>query len=308
MAPDDGKPGGQRFPVRKSAHPRPSPAPDTSRYREQPVALLTQHGKEHVIASVLGPALGCRVERVSGYDTDLLGTFTRDIPRPGTQIEAARKKARLGMELSGSPLGLGSEGSFGADPVIGMFPWNVEVLLWIDDVLGLEVVGMAQGNANFAHRLASDWPAAEAFARQWKFPEHHLVLRPEHGDDARIRKGIASWVELSDTFTWALQQAPSGLVFLETDVRAHANPTRQEIIRLAAGDLARKLLSPCPGCGAPGFWIVGRVPGLPCEDCGAPTREPQADVLGCVKCPHRLSRERTDRNAADPGRCDYCNP
>ena len=85
-------------------------------YPGRQVALLTQHGKERVIAAALEPALGCRVERVAGYDTDLLGTFTRDIPREGTKLEAARKKARLGMELAGLPLGIASEGAFGPDP------------------------------------------------------------------------------------------------------------------------------------------------------------------------------------------------
>jgi hypothetical protein len=279
-----------------------------SDYVGQRIALLTQHGKERVIAPTLEPVLGCRVVRVNGYDTDRLGTFTREIPRAGTQLEAARQKARIGMELSGLPLGLAREGSFGPDPFAGMFPWNVEFLIWVDDLHGLEVVGVAQGKANFAHLLARDWAAAEAFARQWGFPEHHLVVRPEGEDDPRIRKGISSWAELETLFTWALEQSPSGQVFLETDVRAHANPTRLDNIRLAAEDLASKLRSLCPECGAPGFWIVERVPGLPCEDCGAPTRETQADILGCVKCPHRVTRGRTDRNAADPGRCDYCNP
>ena len=86
--------------------PAESAASVAGPYAERRVALLTQHGKEGVIASVLDTALGCRVERVSGFDTDALGTFTRDIPRAGTQIEAARKKARVGMELSGLPLGL----------------------------------------------------------------------------------------------------------------------------------------------------------------------------------------------------------
>lgn len=85
----------------------------------QRVALLTRHGKEQVSAPVLDLALGCRVERVDGYDTDLLGTFTRDIARAGTQLEAACKKARIGMELSYFPLGLASEGSFGPDPFTG---------------------------------------------------------------------------------------------------------------------------------------------------------------------------------------------
>ena len=72
-----------------------------SRYRGQTIALLTQHGKERVIAPALEPALGCHIQLVTGYDTDQLGTFTRDKPRPGSQLEAARRKVRIGMALSG---------------------------------------------------------------------------------------------------------------------------------------------------------------------------------------------------------------
>ena len=277
-------------------------------YSDRRVALLTQHGKERVLAPVLEPPLGCRIERVVGYDTDLLGTFTRDIPRAGTQLEAARKKARLGMQLAGLPLGLASEGSFGPDPMVGMFPWNVEFLIFIDDERGLEIVGVAHGKAKFAHALAASWEEAEAFARKAGFPEHHLVVRPEHENDPRLRKGIADWVALCTAFDEAYALSDSRRVFLETDVRAHANPTRMEIIRLAAEDLVKKLRSLCPACGLPGFSIIERLSGLPCEDCGAPTRETRAEVHGCLKCAHRITRERTDRQSADPGRCDYCNP
>ena len=50
----------------------------------------------------------------------------------------------MGMTLSGLPVGLASEGSFGPDPFTGMFPgmWKC---WWLDDHLGIEVVGMAQG-------------------------------------------------------------------------------------------------------------------------------------------------------------------
>ena len=109
-------------------------------------------------------------------------------------------------------------------------------------------------------------------------------------------------------FNWAKAQAANGQVLLETDLRAHANPTRQGTIRRAAEDLAAKLLSTCPACGAPGFWVVDRVTGLPCSACGASTRETRADILGCVKCEHRITRPRTDCAQADPGRFDYCNP
>ncbi len=277
-------------------------------YRDQAVALLTQHGKERVIAPVLNAALGCRIDHVTGYDTDLLGTFTRDIPRVGSQIEAARTKARLGMQLAGLPLGMASEGAFGADPMIGMLPWNSELLIWIDEARGLEVVGQASGAANFAHCHAEDWTTVEGFARQWGFPDHHIVLRPEGEDDPRIRKGICDWAELQLGFEWARGQSSTRRVFVETDVRAHANPTRQEMIRRAAQDLTARLCSLCPACGAPGFWLIERLPGLPCEDCGAPTREALTDLMGCVNCGERELRQSTRRKGADPSLCDYCNP
>ena len=110
-------------------------SPNPSLYRGQRIAFLTQHGKEHIVAPVLEGCVGCLVERVTGYDTDLLGTFARDIPRAGTQIEAARRKARIGMELSGLRIGLGSEGSFTLDPFAGMAPWNIELLVFVDDLL-----------------------------------------------------------------------------------------------------------------------------------------------------------------------------
>lgn len=277
-------------------------------YAGKRVAFLTQHGKERVVAPVLDAALGCRVERVAGYDTDHLGTFTRDIPRFGTQLDAARRKARIGMELAGSPLGLASEGSFGPDPFTGMSSWNVEVLLFIDDGLGIEVCGVFQGPGGSEHLRAENWPAVEAFARKTGFPAQQLVLRPDDERDPRIRKGIASWPELRAAFAWTHRLSGSGKVFVEFDLRAHAHPGRRENIRRAAEDLATKLSSICPACGAPGYAVVERVAGLPCADCGAPTREPRADVWGCARCEHRDTRDRCDAVVAAPGRCDWCNP
>lgn len=280
----------------------------TGPYFGHRVALLTQHGKERVIAPVLDAAIGCRVEWVSGFDTDLIGTFTREIPRAGTQLEAARRKARIGMELSGLPLGLASEGAFGPDPMAGLIPWNVELLVFIDDDRGIEVTGMEQQATRFAHLLTDDWEQVAQFARQAGFPAHHLVVRPQGQDDPRIEKGIASWKALESAFIHARGEAMNGRVFLENDVRAHAHPTRMDVIRLASVDLAAKLNSLCPACDTPGFQVTDRLSGLPCADCGAPTREIRADIYACLKCAHRETRTRADVTHADPGRCDYCNP
>jgi len=183
-------------------------------YCGRKAALLTQHGKERAIAPVLEELLGCLVERVSGYDTDRLGTFTREVARAGTQLEAARSKARIGMELSGLDLGLASEGSFGPHPTIGILPWNVELLVWIDDQLGIEIIGRSAGQTNFSHRLTSSWEEAEQFARSAGFPGHWLVVRPENEEHPLIKKGIHSWDELERTFRQACSRASNGRAFL----------------------------------------------------------------------------------------------
>ncbi len=275
-------------------------------YRGSTVALLTQHGKEKVIAPLLASVIGCQVMRITGFDTDRLGTFTRDIPRPGTQLEAVRKKARIGMDLSGLPLGIASEGSFGPDPFIGMVSWNVEMMVWIDDMLGIEVVGVAAGEANVSHVQAANWEDARRFAHAVRFPEHGLVVRPQDEDDPRVRKDITKWETLREAFHWACGEADNGCAFLEIDMRAHMNPTRMKMIGKAAQDLARKLCSFCPVCDAPGFQLAEPVPGLPCEDCGAPTREAQADIQRCLRCGHQVTV--CPVSAASAGRCGWCNP
>ncbi len=62
-------------------------------YAGKHVSFLTQHGKEALLGSLFTERLGCELIRAVGYDTDQLGTFTRDVNRRGTQLAAARFKA-----------------------------------------------------------------------------------------------------------------------------------------------------------------------------------------------------------------------
>jgi len=281
---------------------------ETTDYSGAEIALLTRHGKQRVISPVLETAFGCRVIHVDGFDTDTLGTFTRERPRLGTQLETARKKARIGMELSGLSLGLASEGAFGADPISGFLPWNVELIVFLDAERELEVVGTAQGSACFSHLSSDQWETVEAFARQTGFPQQQLVMRPQDEQHPALRKDIASWQRLKESFSWAINQSNNDQVFVETDGRAHANPKRMAMIARAAENLVQRLSSLCPVCNTPGYWITDRIAGLPCEWCNQPTRETSADVYQCQTCHQREVRPRTDRTYADPGRCDYCNP
>jgi hypothetical protein len=277
-------------------------------YRGKRIAFLTQHGKEQILAPVLEPALNCTIERVDGFDTDRLGTFTRDRTRPGSQIEAARRKARIGMELSGLAVGMASEGSFGPDPFTGLLTWNVELLVWIDDELGIEVVGAAQGAATVGHLLTDDPRAAIEFAHRQGFPGQGIVIRPYSEDDLRFERDFADWAALESGIERCRAAAGNGMVFIEADLRAFACPTRRDRIAEAGGNLLAHLRTVCPNCGLPGYVVTGREPGLRCSCCGVPTRVWRAERWRCQSCAFESMVDRSDRQCAEPGECPCCNP
>lgn len=278
-----------------------------TRYLGQTAAFLTQHGKESLLAPMLEPALGCHIQRIEGYDTDQLGTFSGEVQRIDNQIETARKKARIGMALSGYGLGIASEGAVVTDPMTGLVPWNIEIVVWLDQAAQFEVIGIAQGPALSLHRAVRSVSELEIFANHAGFPAHHLVLRPDSASDPRIHKGISDWAQLKQIFLDCQQQSADGAVHVEHDHRAFCHPTRQAMIQSAAQDLLKKFQSTCPRCATPGFSVTAHTAGLPCLSCGRPTRLPRAYTLNCNSCHHteeRPSRETT----ADPSRCHTCNP
>ena len=87
-----------------------------------------------------------------------------------------------------------------------------------------------------------------------------------------------------------------------------ANPTRMAMIGLAAEDLLRQIASRCPDCGPPGFVAVDRVIGLPCAECGEPTDQPLATVIGCVRCARREIQTILGAPSDNPSDCRACNP
>jgi len=271
------------------------------------ISLLTQHGKEQVIAPIFSDSLGAQIELATGFDTDSLGTFTRDVARQGNQLEAARKKALKGMDLLGIERGVASEGSFGPGP-FGFFPSNLELVILVDRVLGLEIVGRAEGAPHSFHERLGTYDALVAFAERASFPAHGLVVRPDTDGDPRIRKGISDWSALRAAFDEAIAEASTSVVFVESDLRAHMNPTRMEVIRRATHNLVTRIQSKCPRCASPGFWAVERIAGLPCRDCESPTDETRAVRWGCVLGDHFETRDVATGRFADPYRCSLCNP
>jgi hypothetical protein len=265
------------------------------------IALLTQHNKAQALQP-LAERLGLELVLATGKNTDVLGTFTCERERQGTQLEAALTKARWACELTGARYGLGSEGSFGPDPHLGLVPWGVEIVAWWDAERRHAVHGVAQGGAtNFRHRSVDSEAGLRAFAEEVGFPAHGLVIgRPE---ELWFDKEAADWDVLCARAApaWA-----TGELWVETDMRAHRNPTRMRMIEAAGLALADRLAQACPACQAPGFGPVRGVPGARCEGCGLPTAAVRAEVLACGACGHEATRALRDTVSAV--RCGFCNP
>ncbi|MEG4323680.1 MULTISPECIES: DUF6671 family protein, partial [unclassified Microcoleus] len=91
--------------------------------------LATMHHKERVMAPILERELGVRISVPRELDTDAFGTFTREVKRLGTQIEAARQKAEKALEVAGETLAFASEGTFGPHPMMPYLPANREIVI-----------------------------------------------------------------------------------------------------------------------------------------------------------------------------------
>ncbi len=279
-------------------------------FRGRQAALGTKHRKEEVIAPLVRDELGLEVVVPPDFDSDQFGTFTRETARAGTQLDAARAKARAAMDALGLDLGIASEGSFGSHPSIPFVPGNVEMVVLLDRAAGLEIHGVYCTTAvQFTHAWVASVEEAFAFAARAGFPEHGLVVRRSPDDTDGLVKGLVTGDSLRAATEATIASVDNHRAFIESDLRAHRNPVRMQAIRAATLDFIANARRACPSCGAPGFRVVTDRPGLPCNWCGTPTERTLALVYQCQLCRHQLEVMYPDgRSETDPSRCPYCNP
>lgn len=213
-----------------------------------PVLIATMHGKEAVLGPLLAD-LGFQVLLPLGYDTDALGTFSGDVRRPGTAFEAALEKARRACRATGVPRAVSSEGSY--RPCQTLFPGarNAELLAFVDldrdfscvehltnlptrFVMG-RVPPQLEAPQTQALLAAMGWPTVKALV----VPEDPgRGALPEH-----VFKGLGDAPALAQAMRACAAHAADGQVHLETDLRAHMNPTRMASVAQVGARLAQRL-------------------------------------------------------------------
>lgn len=281
------------------------------RFHGRVLGVATIHGKEQVIGPALMDVLPLAgFHAIVGVDTDRFGSFSGEVQRILSPLEAAIAKAKHGAEISGADLVIASEGSFGPYPPAPFLSCDEEFLVLFD----------ARDEQLFSHRKVflrpvfggeqcSNWTEVLAFAERMRFPTHQLVVRREEqwraGD--QVIKGIDDADRLHAD-AQALITA-HGSCWVETDLRAMANPTRMQAIADTAAELAADIARTCPACGSCWFRVTDTRTGLPCGLCGWPTASIRAQIRSCGTCGHAQHEPRSDgRTEEDPRYCDNCNP
>ncbi|MBI1319471.1 MAG: hypothetical protein GC168_11080 [Candidatus Hydrogenedens sp.] len=274
------------------------------------VALATKHAKSIAVAPEFHERLGAGVTEVA-LDTDAFGTFTGEVQRRGTAIDTARRKCEAGLDFLGAEYGVASEGSFGSHPWSPLAAIGQDILYFIDRRRSFHLhVHRTCEATNFRKQAIASEEDLERFAAESLFPTHALVVRPNQRNPGEpLHKGITTWDQLLRVYRSSRAQSPDGLAWVETDMRAHVNPTRMSEIRALARKLACRLATPCPACESPGWGMVAAEKGLPCEHCNQSTEIIRHYVLGCVFCDHSERSARHDGLVKAPAiQCTWCNP
>jgi hypothetical protein len=282
-----------------------------SPYSGQAISLATRHAKERAMARAFHAGLGADLVVAPDVDTDELGTFCGERPRPGSPAEVCLTKAERGIKATGLSLGVASEGSFGPHPLVPLLAVGEELMTFVDRGRELVIVErQLVRRTNFSHRVVSPDDDLMEWLALIGFPCHGVIVRPHHPMvPGAAHKGIQDPALLAYAIGCGCRGSADGLALVETDMRAHMNPTRMASIRALAFRLVRRIATPCPSCQAPGWGVVELLPGLRCRGCGCATDLTRGEIHGCGACPHREERPRSDGlRLADPGQCSFCNP
>ncbi|ULQ56124.1 hypothetical protein KJS94_15860 [Flavihumibacter rivuli] len=271
------------------------------------IAIATMHGKEKIIGPIL-EELGMKPCLPHSFDTDQFGTFAGEKERELSPLDTAIMKCKAAMELCHTDLAIASEGSYGAHPLIPFIPGGEELVVLVDKKNNWTIAARHICEAtNFNGSSITSWEEAGLFLKNIGYPEHGVILKDRQSNPEVIFKGISDLKELEAALSGLMQK--NKIAWMESDMRAVHNPTRQNEIGTATRKLVNKLFQCCPSCNAPGFDTVDYTEGLPCSWCGQPTRSVLTVIYGCVACDFKKEQwYPKGKEQEDPMYCDHCNP
>ncbi|HTE82765.1 MAG TPA: DUF6671 family protein, partial [Reyranella sp.] len=108
-------------------------------YANQRIGLATMHAKERALGPPFRRVLGAEIV-VPGLDTDTLGTFSGEVPRPDALVETCVLKAELAFRSLDVDCAIASEGSYGPIDRVPLNAGGVEIMAFVDRRRGVRIV------------------------------------------------------------------------------------------------------------------------------------------------------------------------
>ena len=269
---------------------------------------MSRHQKQTYFEPALAGRLGFVCDTVTAVNTDLLGTFSGEVERTLTPLDCAREKCRLALAYCKEGYLLASEGSFGAHPTLGWVASGEEWLVLYDIQEQFEVMvrNTTLDTCFFGETIASEEQCIQ-FLQKVGFPNQGIILKNARDNAAIIVKQLHTQPEVLDKVAEWL--ASGAHPYIETDMRAMNNPTRQQHLTQMGHLLADALSSICTACGWYGFSVTTVEKGLPCGWCGNATESVLAAIYTCKKCNHTERKKFPGGiEQENPQFCNYCNP
>ena len=239
-------------------------------------------------------------------DTDSFGTFSGEIERTLSPRDAALAKARSVLASGNWDGAIASEGSIGPDPYLPFMLSDREILVYLDrdDLLIEETYRSFE--IITARLEFCEGDDLTQFLESADFPRHQLIVSARIEGQLKAIKGIDSHEALHDAI--GLMMKESQVLTIESDLRAHASPSRQQNIAAVATRLAKRISQKCPECSCIGWGRVDHLFGVECVECGHLDQRTARQVIdGCARCDHRLAGEVL-REGITAGECELCNP
>ena len=244
-------------------------------------------------------------------DTDELGTFSGEVPRPDALVETCAIKAELAFRSLDVDCAIANEGSYGPIDAVPLVPSGVEIMAFLDRKRGIRII---ETLSDASHQLA---PAALQGGRSQhrqggegdRLPALRRVraVQQRHGPSDQERAGHPGRRRLGDEpGGQALRGRHGGAD------RRHARPSQSH----AHARAARAVVAARQAAGASlpemrcaGLRQIGNRRGLPCEGCAKPTHWVHFEIDGCSVCGHAETRPRKDgRKTAAKLSCASCSP
>ncbi len=270
--------------------------------------VATKHQKDSLLATVFSETLHWEFLPTPMIDTDQLGTFSGEIPRNLSPLEAAKAKIALLPNNTNATIFIANEGTFTAHPQIPFITADIELIYVYDSLNNWEfhTYHIDTEHSAFEKQFTQTAEALQ-IAEENAFPQQAVIVSiKKNGLIQKVWKGLQTTADLLEALRTVEQFDATCEKIISADLRAMYNPTRQTVLRRTAEKLLQELQTFCPQCETPAFLPNVTEKGLPCEWCGNPTYLVAKEISNCKSCGYTITKTHTHK--ANPMYCMHCNP